>query len=45
MKWESISSDSDRLKVPGGWVLRSYVMDSIHQVFISDPGHEWVIEP
>jgi hypothetical protein len=53
--WESIDliNDriaSDRLKVTGGWLVRSvYLRGSqdgscaIDQVFIADPGHEWEI--
>lgn len=50
-KWEKISLQSDRLKVPGGWIVRSYLdvgvtarACSIHQVFISDPEHLWKFE-
>ena len=43
-KWENIDEDTDRLKVPGGWIVRSWVMRSVHQVFISDPGHTWTLE-
>jgi len=43
---------SHRLKVPGGWVLRTTVTAissgggvSVHHVFVKDPHHEWQIEP
>ncbi len=48
--WEEIPSPpntpSERLAVPGGWVIRSctdFRNESVclHQVFISDPGHDW----
>lgn len=43
--WEELNGDTDRLKVPGGWILRSYVggmeAKTLHQVFISDPEHTW----
>ncbi|WP_429885749.1 hypothetical protein [Geoalkalibacter halelectricus] len=35
---------SERLKVPGGWVVRTIAnRDSvaIDQIFVSDPNHEW----
>lgn len=42
---------SDRLKVPGGWIVRSrnFTMNShggtaIHQLFIPDINHEWKLE-
>jgi hypothetical protein len=48
-KWELIDDYSDRLKVPGGWIVRSWIRDrwmdspsvSVHQVFVADPSHEW----
>jgi hypothetical protein len=47
--WESLPDrkmDSERLKVPGGWIVRSFWSGfggagGIHQVFIADPNHEW----
>lgn len=51
--WEEIEYDwmegtlSDRLKVPGGWVVRSIVIGNgnrdVNQVFVTDPKHEWVL--
>jgi len=36
---------SARLKVPGGWIVRSYLWLSggmaVAQTFVSDPNHEW----
>jgi hypothetical protein len=50
-KWEVIDGNSSRLKVPGGWIVRSYLdvgissrSCSIHQVFIPDPEHLWIFE-
>lgn len=48
-KWEQIDKATDRLKVPGGWIVRSISSrysdhSSIHQVFIQDQAHEWKIE-
>lgn len=41
--------ESQRVKVQGGWVIRTltsrYHAGTVsHQVFVSDPGHEWEIE-
>ena len=45
--WERIDADTDRMKVPGGWIVRSrYWMHSgcgIHQIFISDVEHTWTL--
>ena len=44
---------TDRLKVPGGWIVRTIVKASIPKeglsvatstIFISDPRHTWVLE-
>jgi hypothetical protein len=42
---------SDRLKVPGGWIVRSYTSmgkysneGGIHQIFISDVNHTWILK-
>lgn len=53
-QWESIDDTSDRLKVPNGWIVRSWIKifermnnlagASIHQVFIEDPSHSWKLE-
>jgi hypothetical protein len=44
-EWEEIDEDTDRLKTPNGWIVRSYLSgSSIHQVIINDPDHEWVLE-
>ena len=48
-KWEKINEEhmetTFRLKVPGGWIVKSkiYCSDgvSIHQIFISDPTYSW----
>jgi len=49
--WEKIEFNngvfSDRLKVYGGWIVRSFADTSasqgipINQIFISDQNHEW----
>lgn len=43
---------TSRMKVPGGWIVATcmthHVMNgagcSVHQLFISDPEHKWIIE-
>ena len=48
-EWEKIDGITERLIVPGGWIVRSRLVKetvsgvavSIHQVFISDPSYEW----
>jgi len=46
--WERLDKTTARLKVPGGWVLRSvaWYTDSVslHHVFVADPEHEWKLE-
>lgn len=49
--WEQIDhtvqAQSDRLKVPGGWIVRSRTCSrdgGIHQIFVSDPSHSWKLE-
>ena len=39
-KWEDITDYTERLMVPGGWIVRSHG-DGIHQVFIKDSNHGW----
>jgi len=41
-----IDGSSDRLKVPGGWIVRSLMSlgvnaISIHQIFVPDPEYKW----
>ena len=48
-KWEYIDqNDSDRLCVPGGWIVRSWIDGydkcTLHQIFVSDPEHKWVFD-
>ena len=49
--WENISSVNDdscteKLRVPGGWVIRTsdYGNKTVAMVFVPDPNHLWVIE-
>lgn len=53
LNWEKIDdtrqnrSPSSRLKVPGGWIVRSETGaydGGIHQIFIADSLHEWRIK-
>lgn len=50
-EWEQIGKTTSRLKIFGGWLVRTTVStfsDSggvcVHQIFISDPKHEWVFK-
>ncbi len=51
--WETIDKFSERLKVPGGWIVRTSYLHVVknagvavacHQIFIADPSHEWSLE-
>ena len=43
-----IPGNCSRLKVPGGWIVRTIVMTeagtSVAQTFVEDPEHEWKLE-
>jgi hypothetical protein len=58
MQWESISDStagcmSARLKVPGGWIVRTVFLREVYfsttgavgtemkMIFVSDPDHKW----
>ncbi len=53
MKWERINDDTERMLVPGGWIVRTIVQVEIElnvfaalcvaMVFVRDEGHrcEW----
>lgn len=44
-EFEEIDEYSDRLRVPGGWIVRSWITgESIHSIFVSDPKGSWVFE-
>lgn len=49
-EWEKIDENSERLRVPRGWIVRSYIIPamgngaSVHQIFISDEYYDWVLE-
>lgn len=43
--WEEIDDQTSRLKVPGGWIVRTIVNSppsSVHQIFVEDAHHEWL---
>ena len=45
--WEYIPSNfghSDRLKVPGGWVVRTIHEQSCSMIYVRDEQHTWVLE-
>lgn len=42
-RWEIISNISQRIKVPGGWLIESKFEESCALIFISDPHWEWEI--
>ena len=46
--WESIGNYSERLRVPGGWLIhcsQHYDEGISHSVcFIPDPNNEWILE-
>ena len=48
LQWETIDKRTHRLKVLGGWIIRSSLEKqyqdgavSVHQIFISDVAHQW----
>jgi len=47
VSWEQLKDredseiSSDRLKVPGGWLIRSVVQGAIVQTFVEDPMYTW----
>jgi hypothetical protein len=42
--WEMIDSGTHRMRVPNGWIVRSWLLHSVHMVFVPDSGHIWVLE-
>jgi hypothetical protein len=40
-EWEEIDSTTERLKIPKGWIVKSYYNTVVHQVIVEDPDHEW----
>jgi hypothetical protein len=47
-EWEEIDDTTERLRVLGGWIVRSSIDCksgvSISQVYIPDPNYGWVLE-
>jgi len=49
-KWEKLDNNTCRLQVPGGWIVRTFESRGynaggcVHQIFIEDKNHIWVIE-
>lgn len=49
-KWEFIDKcnggviGTERMKVVGGWIVISSRERTVHQLFIADPDHLWIIE-
>jgi hypothetical protein len=41
--WKEIDRDTDRLKVLNGWIVRSMVSSSVHQIFVEDVDHNCVL--
>ena len=39
-EWVLVSTNTYRLKVPGGWVYRYGFYDNGAMVFVSDPNHD-----
>jgi hypothetical protein len=51
-EWQSINSNTQRMRVPNGWLVQSftnlsYSMNgiSLAMIFISDPNGEWEVGP
>lgn len=42
--WEAIDSDTFRLKVPGGWLVKAYGRSAPSICFVPDLDHEWKLE-
>lgn len=44
--WERLDDWTERLHVPGGWLVRTCLFTqtgnvTCHQVFVEDPEHDW----
>lgn len=40
--WESVDETLERLKVPGGWLVRTYMNNNgVSITFYPDPKHKW----
>jgi hypothetical protein len=43
--FEKIDNTTIRLKVPGGWFLKTVTNHNVHTLFIVDEAHRWQLEP
>jgi hypothetical protein len=43
-EWESIDDHTDRMKVPGGWIVRLVGDTGVAMCFVQDVHHVWRIE-
>lgn len=41
MQWERMDNDTERLKVPGGWLVRWRGGRGVSLTYVPDPGHTW----
>jgi len=45
--WVRIDKETERMEVPGGWIVRStvgaayHVQNAVHQIFVADSNHTW----
>lgn len=44
IKWEGLDEGTRRLKVPGGWLVNVYELESDSVCFYPDPKHEWIVD-
>ena len=45
-KWEKVDKATDRMKVPGGWIVcteAGVATGGVHQIFIVDKEHSWIL--
>lgn len=43
-KYTESPMSTERMKVPGGWIVRSDSHNGVAQTFVSDPGHMWNLD-
>jgi hypothetical protein len=44
-KWERIDEGTERMKVPGGWLVRSFTLNLTEAIcFFPDPKAEWIFD-
>ena len=42
--WDQIASNTFRMQVPGGWLVKTQTISAdggVHQIFIKDENHNW----